>query len=88
MSDDNEATTPAAGTWYVLVKPAQLYVAVSAVKPTPLGWDLIDRAVSVDYPRDGARVDLEALAGSRFHVELLSAIRAKAAVVESVRGAS
>lgn len=89
--DRDVAYTDTAGAWYVLALPNSLYVAVSAQGPTPLGTNIIGRAVSVDYPRrtdQPTQVDLEALGGARFHVELLAAIRGKAAVVEAARSAA
>lgn len=82
--DRDVVCTDAASSRFVLVKPASLSVAVSANGPAPLGSNIIGRAVSVDYPRQGGRVDLGALAGSRFYMDLLAAIRAKAAVLEDV----
>ncbi|GGN39067.1 hypothetical protein FHR83_006804 [Actinoplanes campanulatus] len=85
-NDRDVAYTANAGSWFVLVLPSSLYVAVSAQGPTPLGTDIIGRAVSVDYPRRAdqpTQVDLEALGASRFYVELVAAIREKAAVVEA-----
>lgn len=86
-NDREVVYTDRAGSYFVLVLPNSLYTAVSAQGPTPLGTNIIGRAVSVDYPRQGERVDLEALAGSRFHVELLAAIREKVAVAEAARAA-
>jgi len=82
------ASTPACeAEWFVSVRPASFEVAVAARGRWFLGEnDVIGRAAGVEIPQTGPGVvDVDALAGSRFHVELLAAVREKAAVVEQMR---
>lgn len=75
--------------WFVRVAPNSFAAMVSAAGRLFLGEnDVIGRAVEVPLPpavQD--EVDLGALAGSQFHVELLAAIRETAAVVAEMRAA-
>lgn len=89
--DREVVETANAGAWFVLIRPTSLDAVVSALGPTPLGPDIIGRAVSVDYPRRAdqpTQVGLTALGESRFFVELLAAVRDKVAVIEEAQAAA
>lgn len=80
--------TPACGAeWFVRVLPTSFDVCVSAAGRLFLGaHDVIGDVAVVVLPQTSPGVvDLEALAGSRFHVELLAAVREKAVIVEQMR---
>jgi hypothetical protein len=84
-------STPACGQeWFVRVLPSAFQVCVSAAGRRFLGVnDTIGEGQVIQLPQSGpGDVDLEALAGNRFHVELLAAIRKMASVVEEMRAAA
>lgn len=84
------AKTPACPSeWFVRLMPTDLDVCVSAAGRLFLGvTDTIGDVRAVKFPQTSpGEVDLDALAGSQFHVELLVAIREKAAVVAEMRAA-
>lgn len=81
-------TTPACGAeWFVRVLPTSFDVCVSAAGRLFLGaHDVIGDVTAVKLPQTSPGVvDVDALTGSAFHVELLAAVREKAAVVEQMR---
>jgi hypothetical protein len=83
-----EVDSPACGhEWFVRVLPGATEVMVSAAGRLFLGVnDTIGEVTVVPMPQTTpGDVDLDALPESRFHVELLAAIRDKAAVVEQMR---
>ena len=69
------------------VLPGAFEVRVSAAGRLLFGVnDTIGEVAVVPLPQTSLGVvDVDAVAGSRFHVELLAAVRAKAAVVEQMR---
>lgn len=84
-----EQTPDCPDEWLVEVAPAAFEVLVRAVgKIDYFGPKLIGEVTVVPLPRSGEwEVDVLAVQGSQFHVELLAAIRAKAAMVDQMRGA-
>jgi hypothetical protein len=85
------ATPAFPGEWFVMVKPTSFDIIVSAAGRYEFGaYDVIGDPIEVRLPRVKGRpdkVDAGALTGSPLHVELLTAIREKAAVVEQMRAA-
>jgi len=84
------AATPAAGAeWFVLLVPTVFDIIVQAAGRMFLGVnDTVGSGISVALPQTSPGVvDIEALSGSELHVELLAAIREKAAVVDQMRAA-
>jgi hypothetical protein len=79
--------TDACGTeWFVRVKPTSFDVCVSAAGRYEWGYnDVVGEVTVVHLPQASPGVvDVEAVQGSRFHVELLAAIREKVAVVKQM----
>ena len=88
-----EAETPGCpDEWFVQLRPSSFDVVVSAAGRYEFGaYDVIGSPIEVKLPRIKGRpdaVDVDAFSGSKLHVELLAAIREKAAVVEQVRAAA
>lgn len=80
--------SPACGNeWFVRVLPTLSDVCVSAAGRYDWGYnDVIGEVTVVKLPQSSPGVvDLDALRSPRFKVELLAAIREKAAVVEQMR---
>jgi hypothetical protein len=75
--------------WFVRVSPTDTDVMVSAAGRGFLGvHDTIGEVASVKLPQTSpGEVDIQALSDSRFHVEMLAAVREKAAVVAEMRAA-
>jgi hypothetical protein len=75
--------------WFVRILPGAFEVCVSAAGRLFLGvTDVVGEVAVVQLPQTSPGVvDVEAVQGSRFHVELLAAIRENAAVVEQMRAA-
>ena len=73
--------------WFVRVLPGAFEVCVSAAGRLLFGvTDTIGEVAVVPLPQTSPGVvDVDAVGGSRFHVELLAAVRAKAAVVAQMR---
>lgn len=84
-----EQTPGCPDEWLVEVAPGAFEVLVRAVGERDyFGPKLVGEVTVVPLPRSGEwEVDVLAVAGSRFHVELLAAIRDKAAVVAQMREA-
>lgn len=83
-----EVTSPACGReWFVLAKPGATEVIVSAAGRSLFDVnDVIGEVTVVPLPQTTPGVvDVDALASSRFHVELLAAVREKAAVVAQMQ---
>jgi hypothetical protein len=81
--------TPACGEeWFVLVKPNSFDVVVSVAGRLVFGEHDVIAVAEVSLPQsEPGVVDVEALSGSMFHVELLAVIREKAAVAGQFRAA-
>lgn len=75
--------------WFVRVGPSAFEVCVSVAGRLGFGVnDVVGEVTVVQLPQTSPGVvDVEALTGSRFHVELLAAVRAKAAVAAQMRAA-
>lgn len=73
--------------WLVEIDPGAFEVMVRAIGELDFfGPKLIGDVAVVPLPRSGKwEVDVEAVQGSGFHVQLLAAVREKTAVVEQMR---
>jgi hypothetical protein len=75
--------------WFVMVRPSALEILVQAAGRFEWGTnDIIGTGIEIGLPQTvPGVVDVEALDGSALHVQLLAAIRSKAAVVADMAAA-
>ncbi len=85
---ESVATPDCPHEWFVLIKPNPFDIVVSVAGRYMFGVHdtFKHQVVTLPQTRPG-RVDVEAAAGSRFEVELLGAIRVKAAEIAEQRAA-